>query len=418
MSAKHKRFNDDDFEYEPTDSENEQTQEEKDLFKDVLNGNDDESDSEVSVYGVGGGSSSDDNSDIALSDVEGNDDRDDLPDVRAWGKDKRKYYSTDYVDPDYGGYQGTDALRADLEETEAKNLQKQLLDEMDEDDFAFDFVGKESKLEEKQSEEIIKTDVSKLSKRQRIELLHKESPEFFGLVEDFKKKITILKEFLSPTITLWKENKINDSNALDFVRTYQELIANYCTNINMYLLLKASRVNIQNHPVIKRLFQYRKLLSQLDPIFEGTIKVQILNVLETAKEEDVSTTKMLKVLQKSNKKVKPKLQKQLTNAVSMSEEMVVPTQNVGSDEEIDDTKEEEEEDSRRAITYQIAKNKGLTPHRNKLQRNPRVKHRHKYRKALIRRKGAVRTVRTELSRYGGELSGIKANVSKSVKIKS
>ncbi|KAF5303588.1 hypothetical protein FQR65_LT08189 [Abscondita terminalis] len=418
MSAKHKRFNDDDFEYEPTDSENEQTQEEKDLFKDVLNGNDDESDSEVSVYGVGGGSSSDDNSDIALSDVEGNDDRDDLPDVRAWGKDKRKYYSTDYVDPDYGGYQGTDALRADLEETEAKNLQKQLLDEMDEDDFAFDFVGKESKLEEKQPEEIIKTDVSKLSKRQRIELLHKESPEFFGLVEDFKKKITILKEFLSPTITLWKENKINDSNALDFVRTYHELIANYCTNINMYLLLKASRVNIQNHPVIKRLFQYRKLLSQLDPIFDGTIKVQILNVLETAKEEDVSTTKMLKVLQKSNKKVKPKLQKQLTNAVSMSEEMVVPTQNVGSDEEVDDTKEEEEEDSRRAITYQIAKNKGLTPHRNKLQRNPRVKHRHKYRKALIRRKGAVRTVRTELSRYGGELSGIKANVSKSVKIKS
>lgn len=38
----------------------------------------------------------------------------------------------------------------------------------------------------------------------------------------------------------------------------------------------------------------------------------------------------------------------------------------------------------------MAKNKGLTPHRKKEQRNPRVKHRMKYRKAVIRRKGAVR----------------------------
>lgn len=48
------------------------------------------------------------------------------------------------------------------------------------------------------------------------------------------------------------------------------------------------------------------------------------------------------------------------------------------------------ESSKRAITYEMAKNKGLTPHRKKEQRNPRVKHRMKYRKAVIRRKGAVR----------------------------
>lgn len=44
---------------------------------------------------------------------------------------------------------------------------------------------------------------------------------------------------------------------------------------------------------------------------------------------------------------------------------------------------------KRAITYQMAKNKGLTPQRKKEQRNPRVKHRNKYKKAIIRRKGAV-----------------------------
>lgn len=73
--------------------------------------------------------------------------------------------------------------------------------------------------------------------------------------------------------------------------------------------------------------------------------------------------------------------------------------------------------SKREITYQIAKNKGLTPHRKKEQRNPRVKHKLKYRKAKIRRKGAVREARTETTRYGGEPSGIKANVKKGIKIK-
>lgn len=47
-------------------------------------------------------------------------------------------------------------------------------------------------------------------------------------------------------------------------------------------------------------------------------------------------------------------------------------------------------DNKRAITYEMAKNKGLTPHRKKDQRNPRVKYKNKYRKAVIRRKGAVR----------------------------
>lgn len=37
----------------------------------------------------------------------------------------------------------------------------------------------------------------------------------------------------------------------------------------------------------------------------------------------------------------------------------------------------------------MAKNKGLTPKRKKIDRNPRVKHREKFRRAKIRRKGQV-----------------------------
>lgn len=71
----------------------------------------------------------------------------------------------------------------------------------------------------------------------------------------------------------------------------------------------------------------------------------------------------------------------------------------------------------RAVGDMILKNRGLVPHKNKLNRNPRVKKREQYRKALIKRRGAVREVRTgETDVYGGEGTGIKSGLSRSRKL--
>jgi U3 small nucleolar RNA-associated protein 3 len=78
---------------------------------------------------------------------------------------------------------------------------------------------------------------------------------------------------------------------------------------------------------------------------------------------------------------------------------------------------EREIDGERAINKTIMKNRGLVAHKSKLNRNPRVKKREQYRKALIRRKGAVREVRAdEGHKYGGESTGIKSNLSRSRKL--
>lgn len=54
---------------------------------------------------------------------------------------------------------------------------------------------------------------------------------------------------------------------------------------------------------------------------------------------------------------------------------------------------------------------------DEMNRNPRVKKREKYRKALISRKGAVREIRTEEGHvYGGETTGIKSGISRSRKL--
>ena len=53
------------------------------------------------------------------------------------------------------------------------------------------------------------------------------------------------------------------------------------------------------------------------------------------------------------------------------------------------------------------KNQGLKAQKRKIDRNPRVKKRVQYKKAVVRRKGQVRDVRTnEGDRYGGETSGV------------
>lgn len=71
----------------------------------------------------------------------------------------------------------------------------------------------------------------------------------------------------------------------------------------------------------------------------------------------------------------------------------------------------------RAISKVILKNRGLVAHKAKINRNPRVKKREQYRKALIRRKGKVREIRTdEGHRYGGEETGIKTKISRSRKL--
>ncbi|GAB1212639.1 hypothetical protein ATERTT37_001783 [Aspergillus terreus] len=75
-------------------------------------------------------------------------------------------------------------------------------------------------------------------------------------------------------------------------------------------------------------------------------------------------------------------------------------------------------DGKRAITYQIEKNKGLAPKRNKDSRNPRVKKRKRFEEKK-KKLGSIRQIYKGgegPGGYGGELTGIKKNVVKSVKL--
>ena len=80
--------------------------------------------------------------------------------------------------------------------------------------------------------------------------------------------------------------------------------------------------------------------------------------------------------------------------------------------------EERGSDGKRAITYAIEKNKGLAPKRKKDVRNPRVKKRKKYEEKK-KKLGSIRQIYKGgegRGGYGGELTGIKKDLVKSVKL--
>ncbi|KAL1923775.1 uncharacterized protein VTP21DRAFT_8755 [Calcarisporiella thermophila] len=71
--------------------------------------------------------------------------------------------------------------------------------------------------------------------------------------------------------------------------------------------------------------------------------------------------------------------------------------------------------SKRQVDYAILKNKGLTPHRRKEQRNPRVKHRKQFEKASKKLTSFKRVYKAPTGAYGGEATGIKTKLSRSVR---
>jgi len=198
--------------------------------------------------------------------------------------------------------------------------------------------------------------------------------------------------------------------------------------------MKSVRKPVQNHPIMNSLLRYRELLCDQSERYETIILPQIEKILSninllSSKASTKKSKKLLNILIKPpvQQAVKiPRSQKnnsETANDIELNEFDGYEDEDDDNDDDDNGTTEITEDpmvtaDAKRGITYQISKNKGLTPRRKKELKNPRVKNRMKYRKAKIRRKGQIREPRKEVRRYDGEISGIKVNLSKSIKIKA
>ncbi|CAN2388171.1 5.8S rRNA [Pristimantis euphronides] len=360
--------------------------------------------------------------------------KDGLPDELAWGQKKKLYYETDYSKHKKKVKKTKEELEAEdaEEEEEAQNIQRRLAKTLNEEDYGLDFIQAfaEKPSEETPSEQKIVVDLEEMSDKEKRKLLKKESPELMELIQDLKQKLAEVKNELEPLIKMVKDGIIPEGKGSAYLQTKYQLYLNYCTNISYYLQLKAKRIPITGHPVIERLVTYRTLINELTVVDEK-LSPEIRLLLSEEFQKNLSEEKLHISQPKPSKEaaVKRPLSQAEPDDSDMDEEdalnyyrmmenrLLQKRKRVEKETIVEAPSEEMDPNAKRGITYQIAKNKGLTPKRKKIDRNPRVKHREKFRRAKIRRKGQVREVRKEETRYSGEISGIRAGVKKGIKLK-
>lgn len=74
-------------------------------------------------------------------------------------------------------------------------------------------------------------------------------------------------------------------SVVNFVHLY--VLFSYAMNIGFYLLLRARRLAVSAHPVVKRLLQYRQLLQQLEPL-EKLVSNHLEDLLKADKDGKLS----------------------------------------------------------------------------------------------------------------------------------
>lgn len=177
-----------------------------------------------------------------------------------------------------------------MEEEEARAIQKRLADEVDEDAFGLENlqVPKWDENDDikafREKQQLIEIDLSKLPSKKLVKMVLEESPELQGLLDDCKAKLQELDTEIAPMLKLRQNGCLpRGTSAENYLLLRHNLLIIYTTNICFYLSLKAKRINIRNHPIVKRLVQFKKLISELDRT-RTQLLPQIQNILEKAQD--------------------------------------------------------------------------------------------------------------------------------------
>ena len=377
-----------------------------------------------------------------VDDVEETDDEEEEetgPSDKAWGHRKNDFYSTDYID-DEGGY-SSGVSEAEEEEKEALSLQRRMTEELSKEDFGLDYLSTMVGGEEEVELPII-PETSTMSEQGCRIFIQEHWPEFLELYQDLKEKAEYVNDVVEP-LKAMASCGILSQDGVQYITCLSTLHHLFCLNTMFYLTLRANGVSVEDHPVITRIVQLRELLGTMRDCVSDEEISQLIDAVDVAaiesSESKLDDAKTHGDLKRKNERENSSGQRRKRKKVEVEQPKVDDedpleyynrikreteqrkqkrvTFKEDVKDEKGDTKGEEDEMGRRPITYQISKNKGLTPKRKKEQRNPRVKHRNKYTKAMSKHRHTVRPVEREMSRYGGELGGIKSRLSRSVRIK-
>jgi U3 small nucleolar RNA-associated protein 3 len=372
---------------------------------------------------------SDDDDDNEYQQIEGDEAEEEIDEdlSGSWGSSRKTFYNEDA---------NVDDEDAKLEEQEAVQIQKKYYDMLEKPDFGLDLfqlkpssLSNNSNLDEQSLRHhiILPDNLLELSSNDRLQLIRDQSPELEPLCNEFKNIFDDLKIYLLPFIQLVIDTssieEFQSYSGWQFILSILELYLTYCSYLSLYLMMKSTDINIPKHPILNDIEQYRKLCQLVNDDFQ-LMKNDLLKLCELLQERKVKLNQKQKniiskphlIINNNNNKISlPTKTTNDTNAKSSLRERMMKRK---ESKQIEIETKEDNKSQKRAISYEIEKNKGLTAKRKKEYRNPRVRHRNKYARALIKRKSRVPTARNEEEKYIGEPTGIRAGIKRGIKLKS
>lgn len=185
----------------------------------------------------------------------------------------------------------------------------------------------------------------------------------------------------------------------------------YATVLNYYLYL-CRKGSLKYHPISKVISKIQKLLPVMDTLdsFQDAQSESMPDDQDLQQHQDeegeldsdyynqILNRNKQKKIDRENAILQEKMAKREANYALQDSDLI-------------------NDDEKRMASWKILTNKGLTPHRKKENRNPRVKKRKKYEKA-IKKLSSFRAVAVDKSvagPYGGERTGIRRNLTRSIK---
>jgi U3 small nucleolar RNA-associated protein 3 len=358
-----------------------------------------------------------------------------LPGANTWGKNRKSYYGTSYVDEDWGGVNESDEELIELEEEDAIARQKKL----DAAIAAVDYETLAQRTDENvqqsapPAEKCSKKDWKKMSEEERLKQFTSMSPELQQVVEEYNEKKAVMETLMEPLRKMLvgplKETESLLKRQLSLV---YGAYSRYLMNLLLYIQLKITAPgeklkSVAQHPILDDIIKFKQVISKVDAFVHRNEKRLHKLVLRFTTDESFAEKYALPKTTVKPKQLKKKKKRRIDEVTEMETDefegnsgghrsskkrLKKDSHKLAPPELLEDG------DEKRKITYEMDKNKGLTAKRKKGTEHSRIKKRKQYDKALIRRRSQVPDVRHEIGKYSGEKRGIKASTIRSVKLKA
>lgn len=89
---------------------------------------------------------------------------------------------------------------------------------------------------------MVKRDTSKLSRRDKLELVLSEAPELPALLGEVRTQLETLTETVQPMVLNVTADLGASKDGLVYLRTRQQLLLAYCMNVCFYMILKVTQL--------------------------------------------------------------------------------------------------------------------------------------------------------------------------------